>query len=667
MESFFYACHFQKLIRMSRPSVSCDRDDEEETVKTKSLKDLDSENDVKTQETAIDPEQTVVADSENEKDIENGVGDSIKSQENLDEEGLQGPRDVTDGDRVSNPLATNEPSTPKGADQNKNANLDSIQDEENAEHGHENVDPTQEEQNKNTDQKPFDVDDMDIAVTMSSQDASMIRFLQAEQGLSEPTKGITVRSERHLVNSTSVEVPVTDLQNGMFASSASIPAEQQVMNLHKESLITSSAHAQITESDARMTSEIDRCTSLNLASNLQRTISHDNGIQINSRTSPQPALSDPFCVMSNQVFHSNTRNRDTNGDDELHITSEKSNLPLNFEFCMNKMLNWLKRAHDAHLLEKDSITRTYEMEIQNLSEQLRQREYTIGTIHMNKSPEVQQLQMECLQLKHRLNLTSKTFIGYRVAVEEARQTIDLYRQGISQKEAIISHLEQRLQEAMEENQLLKEKTKQTVFDNESKEKMLTDKSLAHNESLEPKAEQTLPCVHVGKDQELIEQKCQGVEDSDKEPVKPGTDGDDRGTESLKPEKHTDVNDGDKESLKLEKSVDVDKESKESSNTEKSMDVQEENKESLKPDKGTDMDDGDKDSLKPQKFTDIDAPPVHNLIEEKGKQVLAEDKESMKSQDNSCVFAGCQKLDGVDSVREIANNEAIDHSKDEPMT
>jgi len=128
---------------------------------------------------------------------------------------------------------------------------------------------------------------------------------------------------------------------------------------------------------------------------------------------------------------------------------------LSVSFCMQHIIEYARKAEAVNESEKESIIRAANQRIEQLSQQVQQRDNVILSLQMGKQNE-RQRDMDYNKLKTQFYLTNKTFFGYTKAVEEARHTIeDLRGINLNQKNTIIS-LQQQNQDVVAEYHYLKD-------------------------------------------------------------------------------------------------------------------------------------------------------------------------------------------------------------------
>eukprot|EP01018_Ginkgo_biloba_P000941 Gb_10451 [translate_table: standard] len=440
LEKFYYAWHFQQLIKFQRPKLF-DKDLElcfeegEPVMKTRTLHDLQGQNvddDTGVQESGVVVDQNQPASSQQNPERpeinSNQVGDAVdpcRTEEHEENERLGDQKEKGTGENTTQ-------STLRAC---------SIQGTE-----------TKESDERSRDSRKSSAESEEEAgpVEVSSQVTHLLRPISAEHSLSETEKGILLNSVGHIERPSSAEHALPEFEKGTMPNLVT-PLEKPTAVEH----ILSQIENGMTSGPA---AHFEKCTSVeNLVSELERGIPLNPIIQLEKPNSPghlvaeidkstmltsacnleRPSSAEHLwsgiekMILNPGPSHSgNARKRETDEDDELHSEPEKklrSDIPWNFDMCMGSIYEWGHRAQAMHMAEKEAVINRANMEIQHLSGQLQQRDYLIRTLQMGKQEE-QQREMEYNNLKVEFHLTNETLRGYIRAMEEARNTISFLQQ-----------------------------------------------------------------------------------------------------------------------------------------------------------------------------------------------------------------------------------------------
>jgi len=299
-------------------------------------------------------------------------------------------------------------------------------------------------------------------VAVLSEDSHLDGPALAEHRLSEIEKGIMLNPGPNIEKATVMEHPLSEFENGTMPVSVvhleNCMSAEQFLEMGKGMMLNHAPLLENTTSAGMMMSEIEKSMAMNLVDHLQRSSSEDlvmakfeKDMAVNPANYLQSHSSAEhlFPMMSQGPSHSgNATKMEIDEDGEFHGHLEKKprlDVPLSFGTCMEHMFGYARRAEAIHESEKESIIRAANTRIEQLSQQLQQRDNMILSLQMGKQDE-RQREMEYNKLKTQFYLTNKTFYGYTRAVEEARVTIEGLRETILQQNNTMKSLQQQLQQ-----------------------------------------------------------------------------------------------------------------------------------------------------------------------------------------------------------------------------
>lgn len=301
--------------------------------------------------------------------------------------------------------------------------------------------------------------------TVSSEDAHLAGPASAEHRLSEIEKGIMLNPDPNIQKATVIEHPLSEFENGTMSAPIvhleNCMSTEQFLEMGKGMMLNHAPHLENANSAGEMMSEMEKSMAMSLANDLQRSTSEDlvmtkfeKDMAVNPANYFQRHTStEHLYPMLNQgpSQSGNTTKMEIDEDDELHGRLERKtrlevDMPLGFGTCMENIIGYARKAEAMHENEKESIISTANARIEQLSQQLQQRDDIILSLQLGKHDE-RQREMEYNKLKTQFYLTNKTFYGYTRAVEEARITIEGLRETILQQNNEIKSLQQQLQQS----------------------------------------------------------------------------------------------------------------------------------------------------------------------------------------------------------------------------
>lgn len=520
LEKFYYASHFQQLIKFQRPKLFDDSElglgceEEDSAVKTKALEDLvgvNVDNNTDMQEGGVIDDQNHGEDSQknlgNAENVSKQIDEAGLQQEAEDNEESESSRDEMEKEgedilksnapscSVSSVNGTETKESNEGSGHARNSQTESEKVDEPVRASSEDAQLVEEPVgvlpgDAHLDRDPITVSSEDahlagesIAVssedahlvggpaTLSSEDAHLIGGPVAilsedahqvgpaleEHRLSEIEKGIMLNPDPNTEKATVIEHPLSEFENGTMSASAPLEncmSAEQFMEMGKGMMLNHASMLENTSSAGEMMSEIERSMAMSLANHLQRSNSEEmvmekfekdmvgNPANYLQRHSSVEHL---FPMLNQGPSHSGNATK-------MEIDED---VPLSVGFCMQHIIGYARKAEAVNESEKESIIRAANQRIEQLSQQVQQRDNVILSLQMGKQNE-RQRDMDYNKLKTQFYLTNKTFFGYTKAVEEARHTIeDLRGINLNQKNTIIS-LQQQNQDVVAEYHYLKD-------------------------------------------------------------------------------------------------------------------------------------------------------------------------------------------------------------------
>lgn len=602
---FYYALHFQALIRNQRPGLvskgpteAAHGEDDFFVSSSMISEDLDAAN-VDNEGDA--PEDEGILD---EKKSGEGLQHDIENSEKGDKEvgdmlDQQGVKDVLDQQEVGNVLdqqgvenVSDQQGVKSESDQQReddvldqqleeeNEGLGSVRNDEDKHIGRGLVGITLQPCNNIVEEKRKTDEDnrvsrrlqennnkLDGPTEASSHGEHLVRPPAIENELSEHEKGSMSKLDICLDKTTSPGQPISEFDNGLMATAdsnlektvlaesqfldgdkttmsnstvhleKSILTEPQLIDGDQNMIMNSTVHLEKTTSAEQMMFEMGKCMALNTGTHLPSSTSAEQmmmselekGMTLNSALHIQrdPSPENLILFLNQGPSHSgNVRKKEIDEDNEFHGAPEKkhrSDLHLSFGACMENVYEYLQRAENCYMNEKQTLTQSASVEIQELYQQLNQKNYTIQRLQMNKHEE-QQRAIELSRLKNNLLLTNKTFFGYTKALEEAQDTINHLRETIRLQDSTIGDLHQQLEQKNTHMEELEHYFKEHVdhlnqYIKEMNEKLLNDlnKGMHKQASLEEKLDMLK--AQIEKQQPEIEKQQPEVEKEQLEPEK----------------------------------------------------------------------------------------------------------------------------------------------------
>lgn len=299
--------------------------------------------------------------------------------------------------------------------------------------------------------------------TVSSEDAHLAGPASAEHRLSEIEKGIMLNPDPIIQKATVMGHPLSDFENGTISAPVvhleSCMSTEQFLEMGKGMMLNHAPLLENATSAGEMMSEMEKSMAMSLANDLQRSTSEDlvmakyeKDMAVNPANyfQRQTSTEHIFPMLNQGPSQSgNATKMEIDEDDELHGHLERKprvEIPSGFGMCVENIIGYARKAEAMHDSERESIIRTANARIEQLSQQLQQRDDIILSMQLGKQDE-RQRDMEYNKLKNQFYLTNKTFYGYTRAVEEARMTIESLRETILQQNNTIKSLQQQLQQS----------------------------------------------------------------------------------------------------------------------------------------------------------------------------------------------------------------------------
>lgn len=496
LEKFYYASHFQQLIKFQRPklfdSEGCEEEDS--AVKTKALEDLvgvNVDNNTDMQEGGLIDDQNQGEDSqqnlENAENVSKQIDEAGVQQEAEDNEESESSRDEMEkeGDDI---IKSNAPScsvngtetkeSDEGSGHTRKSQTESEKVDEPVRTSSEDAQLVEEpvgifpgdahlvrdsitvssedahlaggtialsSEDAHPVGEPATVSSEDAhllggSVAVLSEDAHQVGPALAEHRLSEIEKGIMLNPDPNTEKATVIEHSLSEFENGTMSASAHLEncmSAEQFMEMGKGMMLNHAPMLENTTSAGEMMSEIERSMAMSLANHLQRSSSEDLVMaKFEKDMVGNPAN---YLQRHSEVEHLfPTLNQGPSQSLNATKMEIDEDVSLSVGFCMQRIVEYARKAEAVNESDRESIIRAANQRIEQLSQQLQQRDNLILSLQMGKQDE-RQRELEYNKLKTQFYLTNKTFFGYTKAVEEARHTIeDLRGINLNQKNVIIS-------------------------------------------------------------------------------------------------------------------------------------------------------------------------------------------------------------------------------------